>query len=67
MYAICVAKLLRPDQITSERALRDVRGEAEVLDALNHPVILRGYGAVPDGEHPHYACGQGSPYVLEIA
>ena len=53
MYAICVAKILRPDQLTSERALRDLRREAELLDALNHPVILRGYGAMLDGDHPH--------------
>jgi eukaryotic-like serine/threonine-protein kinase len=53
MFAICVAKLLRPDQVTDERALRDLGREAEVLERLAHPVIVRGFDAVLDGPHPH--------------
>src|SRR5687768_988853 len=53
MHALCVAKLLRPDQASEERALRDLAAEAELLDALAHPVIVRGFDAVLDGEHPH--------------
>ena len=53
MHAICVAKLIRPDQAADERALRDLEVEAELLDALAHPVIVRGFDAVFDGEHPH--------------
>ncbi len=53
MHAICVAKLLRPDQSDNERALEDLAAEAELLDRLAHPVIVRGFDAVLEGEHPH--------------
>jgi len=53
MFAICVAKVLRPDQVSDEKALRDLRREWETLDGLAHPVILRGFDAVLDGDHPH--------------
>lgn len=53
MHALCVAKLLRPDQAGDERALRDLAEEAELLGTLAHPVIVRGFDAVLDGEHPH--------------
>jgi eukaryotic-like serine/threonine-protein kinase len=53
MHAICVAKLLRPDQADSERALRELAEETELLDELAHPVIVRGFDAVLDGEFPH--------------
>ena len=53
MHAICVAKLLRPDQAGEERALRDLREEAELLNRLSHPVIVRGFDAVLEGRHPH--------------
>jgi serine/threonine protein kinase len=44
---------LRPDQAEDERALRDLAAEAELLERLSHPVILRGFDAVLDGPHPH--------------
>ena len=53
MYAICVAKVLRPDQVVDERALRDLRREWEMLDSLDHPVVVRGFDAVLENEHPH--------------
>jgi serine/threonine protein kinase len=53
MLAPMVAKLLRPDQAEDEVALRALRREAEALDALAHPVILRGFDAVLDPPHPH--------------
>jgi eukaryotic-like serine/threonine-protein kinase len=53
MFAICVAKVLRPDHTEDERALRDLRREAEILERLAHPVIVRGFDAVIDGPHPH--------------
>ena len=37
-----VAKVIRPDQVENEAALRGLRREAEALDSLAHPVILRG-------------------------
>jgi serine/threonine protein kinase len=52
-FAIMVAKVLRPAVAGDEEALRDLQREAEALDALSHPVILRGFDAVLDGAHPH--------------
>ena len=53
MFSICVAKVLRPDHAADERALRDLGREAEILDRLAHPVIVRGFDAVLEGPHPH--------------
>lgn len=53
LFAIMVAKLLRPALVDDERALRDLRLEAEALERLAHPVIVRGFDAVLDGQHPH--------------
>ena len=50
---LVVAKILRPGQVAEERALGELREEAEVLDALAHPVIVRGFDAVLEGPHPH--------------
>ncbi|HYF24906.1 MAG TPA: serine/threonine-protein kinase [Baekduia sp.] len=52
-FAVMVAKVLRPDQAEDERALQEVREEAEALAALAHPVVVRGFDAVLDGPHPH--------------
>jgi serine/threonine protein kinase len=48
-----VAKVIRPDQVENEAALRGLRREALALESLAHPVILRGYDAVFDPPHPH--------------
>jgi serine/threonine protein kinase len=53
LYSLAVAKLLRPDQAEDEKALRELSEEADVLGALAHPVLVRGFDAVPDGERPH--------------
>ncbi len=53
LFAIMVAKLLRPDEVDDERSTRALRREAEALDRLAHPVLLRGFGAVLDGDYPH--------------
>jgi eukaryotic-like serine/threonine-protein kinase len=53
MHAICVAKLLRPDQAEDEKALRDLGEEAALLERIAHPVIVRGFDAVLDGAYPH--------------
>lgn len=52
-FAVMVAKLLRPDQAADERALDELRAEAEILGRLAHPVLLRGFDAVLDGPYPH--------------
>jgi eukaryotic-like serine/threonine-protein kinase len=53
LFAPVAAKVLRPDQVENERALRDLRHEAELLERLAHPVLVRGFGSVLDGPHPH--------------
>ena len=53
LFSLAVAKVIRPDQAHDERALRELRGEAEALERLRHPVIVRGFGADLDGPHPH--------------
>jgi serine/threonine protein kinase len=53
LFAVMVAKLLRPDLAEEERSLRSLRREAQALERLAHPVLLRGFGAVLDGPYPH--------------
>ena len=53
LHAICVAKVLRPDRATDERSLDELREEAEILERVSHPVIVRGFDAVLHGPHPH--------------
>jgi eukaryotic-like serine/threonine-protein kinase len=53
LFAVMVAKIVRPDLIEDESALRGLRREAEALDVLAHPVVLRGFGSELDGRYPH--------------
>jgi serine/threonine protein kinase len=53
LYAVVVVKVLRPGLVESERALRGLAEEAEMLGQLDHPVIVRGFDAVLDGPRPH--------------
>jgi serine/threonine protein kinase len=53
LYALAVAKVLRPHLVEDSHALNELREEAEALGQLAHPVIVRGFDAVLDGRHPH--------------
>jgi serine/threonine protein kinase len=53
LFALTVAKILRPRYAESERALRELAEEAEALERLRHPVIVRGFDAVLNGRYPH--------------
>ena len=53
LFALAVAKVVRPDQADDPDKLRQVALEAEALARLAHPVVLRGFGAVLDPPHPH--------------
>lgn len=53
LYALGVAKVLRPDQAAEEKALRDLGREVEALNALAHPTLVRSFDAVLDGPRPH--------------
>ena len=52
-FALMVAKVLRPDRAEDPGELRSLALEAEALDSLAHPVLVRGYDAILDGPHPH--------------
>jgi serine/threonine protein kinase len=53
LFAIMVAKLLRPDRLEDSSSRRGMAREAEALENLAHPVLLRGFGAELDGDFPH--------------
>jgi eukaryotic-like serine/threonine-protein kinase len=53
LFALAVAKLLRPDQAEEREALSDLEREVEVLRSLAHPAIVRSFDAVFEGPHPH--------------
>lgn len=53
LHALVVAKLLRPALTDDRSALRVLAAEAKLLARLQHPVIVRGFGAALGGERPH--------------
>ena len=53
LHHLVVVKVLRPDRIGDEAAVRGLRGEAGVLASLSHPAIARLLRADLDGERPH--------------
>lgn len=53
LFALAVAKLVRPNLVEKEVVLRELREEAEALERLAHPVIVRGFDAVLEGPRPH--------------
>jgi eukaryotic-like serine/threonine-protein kinase len=50
-YALCVAKMLRPDLAAEARARRRLRREGRLLLELTHPHIVRAYELI-DGRSP---------------
>jgi eukaryotic-like serine/threonine-protein kinase len=53
LYSLAVAKVLRPDRAEDPRVLRELAEEAEALELLAHPVIVRRFDAILGGPHPH--------------
>ena len=53
LCALAVAKVLRPHVVEDRLALEELREEAEALERLAHPVLVRGFDAVIDGPRPH--------------
>lgn len=53
LYAVVVAKLLRPDLVESESDLKALRKEHDMLARVAHPVLPRTFGGSFDGEKPH--------------
>ncbi len=52
-FTLMVAKVLRPDRAHDDRELRSLAHEADALESLEHPVLVRGFDAVLEGPHPH--------------
>ena len=53
LHATVVAKLIRPGQTGRPRARRALAHEADILQRVQHPAVVRSFGAVLDGERPH--------------
>ena len=53
LHVHVVAKVVRPDQVEDPSTLRGLRREVAMLDRLDHPVVVRAFGAVLDGPRPH--------------
>jgi len=53
LRALVVVKLLRREAVGDAGALTGLHGEWRLLERLAHPMLLRGFGAVLDGPHPH--------------
>ena len=53
MLSVVVVKLLRPDRVGDASALEGLAAEAQALNALDHPVLMRSFGGVLDGPRPH--------------
>ncbi|MGH3093640.1 MAG: serine/threonine-protein kinase [Gaiellaceae bacterium] len=53
LYTLVVAKVVRPAVLEEPSAHDVLAREARALEALNHPVIVRSFGSVLDGERPH--------------
>jgi eukaryotic-like serine/threonine-protein kinase len=59
MHYRVVVKVLRPDQIGDRAALRGLAREADALSRVQHPAVIRSFGAELEGPRPHL--------VLELA
>jgi serine/threonine protein kinase len=53
LHAPIVVKVLRPHLVGERRAQRALAREAEALTTLQHPDLVRSFGAVLDGPRPH--------------
>ncbi len=53
MACLLVAKVMRPAYVEDASSLRGLEREAKVVASLDHPLIVRGFGAVLEGPRPH--------------
>lgn len=53
LRSLVVCKVVRPGLVEDRRTLRGLATEVEMLERLNHPVVVRSFGAVLDGPRPH--------------
>lgn len=53
LRALVVVKIVRPELVEAPGVLAGLAGEARALERVRHPVIVRAFDAVLDGERPH--------------
>jgi serine/threonine protein kinase len=53
LHTIVVCKLVRPHLVADQHTLDGLAGEWEMLERLDHPVVVRGFDAVLSGPLPH--------------
>jgi eukaryotic-like serine/threonine-protein kinase len=53
LHALVVVKILRPELVENETARSGLESEARALASLAHPIIVRSFDAVLDGNRPH--------------
>jgi serine/threonine-protein kinase len=53
LWTLVVAKLVRPSLVGDRGTLAGLAGEVRALETLNHPAIVRSFGAALSGERPH--------------
>ena len=53
LFSLVVAKILRPHLVENPTWRAALQREADLLMRLNHPVVVRGFFAVLDGDRPH--------------
>ncbi len=53
LLSLVVAKVLRPGRVGDQNARDAMAAEAAMLRRLRHPVIVRAFDVVTDGERPH--------------
>ena len=53
LFSVMVAKVVRPNMLEDDGVMRGLRREAEALQRLAHPGLIRGFDAVLDPPYPH--------------
>ncbi len=53
LHSLVVAKVVRSGLVDDRHTLGGLGEEVDMLQRLNHPVLVRGFGAVLDGPRPH--------------
>ena len=53
LRTLVVAKVVRPDLVDDASTLAGLRREIELLERLNHPIVVRSFGGEAGGPRPH--------------
>ncbi len=53
LQSLVVVKVVRPGLVEDRHTLDGLKDEVEMLERLNHPVLVRSFGADLEGPRPH--------------